>query len=63
MKTIFESGTDWKKLLAPRWIALALLIGVLLVLGLTRCQSTTRDGADAGQTLPGGWSGDCTVLN
>ena len=63
MKTTFESGADGKKLTAPRWIALALLVGVLLVLVLTGCQSAARDGVEAAQTLPGGWSGDCTVLN
>ena len=62
MKTAYNSEAVFTKLFTPRYIALGFLAGILLLLGLTGCQSSVREsGAD--DSLPAGWAGDYTLMS
>src|SRR5271168_3107377 len=57
MKTTFNANAIEKHGFMPRYIALVLLAGILLVLGARLAQGARSSGAEVGQTLPGGWAG------
>jgi hypothetical protein len=63
MKTMSKTEAARSQMFAPRFIALLLLTGILLVLGLKVFGEVRQGGTDATQVLPGGWAGDCTVLD